>query len=95
MSLGWNWVKRRWKESRYGSGVYLSSLISFFNLIILLQLRYALSNFESVAIFVGLTALTIVIGHFHWRKQQETDAIMDNKAVIDEIVRQVKEAVQK
>ena len=85
------WAKERWKELRWGTGVYLAAIITFFNLILLLRLNFGLSNIEAVLLFFGLSGLAVVIGHLHRNIQQDTDALLENKAVIEEIVRRVKE----
>ena len=94
--MNWGkWARERWKETRWGQSVYLSSLVTFFNLVLLISVKFNVTGSDFIILttilLVGLTSLATMIGHFHRRIQQDTDALLENKAVINEIVRRIKE----
>lgn len=80
---------------RWGSGNYLAPAVAFFNLVLLISLRFGIYGnafiLLAIIILVGLSSASIIIGHLHRIWQQDTDALLENAAVIREIVRQVLE----
>lgn len=91
------WVRERWKELRWGSGNYLAPAVAFFNLALLISLRFGIYGNSfillAIVVLVGLSSTAVIIGHFHRRWQQDTDALLENKAVIEEIVKRLRENV--
>lgn len=71
-------------------GNYLSMAVSFVSLILLLRLNFGFTLIEDLLTTFGLVALAAFLGYLHLLKQQDTDAILANQAVIDEIVRRLK-----
>ena len=71
-------------------GLYLSPVVTTFNLIVLLLIYFKLTGFASVFLVVGTLILLLFVGtitgRVHRIYQQDTDARMENKAVIEDIV---------
>ena len=90
-------IRERWKELRWGMSSYLAPAVTAFNLIFLLSLYFNVTGiafYFLVVWILGLLVLTgVTVGHIHRLLQQDTDTLMENQAVIDEIVRRVKEEI--
>ena len=84
-----NWIRWRWWELRTGSGNYLSQAVTFINLVLLVSLRFSLTGTAFyglvVFVFVGLSSVSILLGNMHRRWQQDTDARLTNKILIEDI----------
>lgn len=93
------WIRERWTEIRWGFSNYLSLAVTFTNLVLLVALKFIISGvdfiFLALSLFVGLTALSGVLGYMHRKLQQDTDALLTNKAVLDEIRKIVREELEK
>jgi len=97
--MNWQWAKNRWTELRFGFANYLSLAVSFVNLVLLVSLKFDYSGFSllllTLAMFIGLSSVSIVLGHVHRLYQQDTDARLTNRAVIEDIVKGVIEELKK
>ena len=93
------WIRERWKEMRWGAGIYLSLGVTFFNLILLISIRFQVYGSDFlwlvVLLFAGLSSFAVVIGHLHRIWQQDTDARLEYKAVIEDTVKKVMEEMDK
>ena len=96
--MNWQWAKNRWTELRFGFANYLSLAVSFFNLVLLVSLKFDFTGSSflllAIALFVSLCSVSVTIGYFHRLYQQETDARLTNKAVIEDIVKGVIEGLK-
>lgn len=78
---------------RTGAGNYLTMVATFFNLAIVVSLRFDVTgvNFYllTIGLAVGFSSAAISLGHLHRRWQQDTDARLTNKILINDIAEAV------
>lgn len=91
-----NWFKKRWLELRMGYSSYLAYGLSFFNLMLLLSIRFGgffvgyIGTFvAAVLVFMGISTPAIVLGHLHLKHQQKTDILLEYETVIEETAKRV------
>jgi hypothetical protein len=87
------WIRYRWTEMRWGFGNYLSLAVTFANFVLLVALKFDIQGIGfallTVGLFVSLSSVSVVFGFLHRRYQQDTDALLTYKAVIDETAKRV------
>ena len=87
------WLKERWIELRIGNSSYFAYALAFFNLVILVSLRFDVTgvNFFLLALGIstGVSSAGIVLGHLHLKHQQSTDLEKEFRWQIDETAKAV------
>ena len=83
--------KDRWLELRLGFSSYVAYVISFFNLILLISLRFggSVGWFFYIVLLFSLSAVAVTVGHIHLKHQQETDVKLEYEYIIEETANRV------
>ena len=95
-----HWIQARWLEVRLGYSTYIAYALAFFNLIILISLRFNQTASQSIStaiiILFGLSIIAVLIGHAHLKWQQSTDIRLEFEWMVEEtanrVIRKMKEA---
>lgn len=91
-----NWIRWRWWEFRTGMGNYLSMVATAINTVLIIQLYIHGTGFVVPILVLSVFALAgTALGFMHRKIQQDTDARLANRAVIEDIVKGVLEGLKK
>ena len=84
-----NWIRWRWWEMRTGLGNYLSPAVSLANFILIFSVRFNVTGetfiWFAIVVTFALSGVSTLLGHLHRRWQQDTDARLTNKILIEDI----------
>ena len=91
-----HWVRARWLELRLGFSSYLAYAISFFNLVLLVSLRFggSVGWVFYILLGLGLSAIAVTIGHAHLKVQQDIDVRMEYSWLVEETAKRTVELLK-
>ena len=83
---------------RTGLGNYLSPAVSLANFILIFSVRFNVTGetfiWFAIVVTLALSGVSTLLGHLHRRWQQDTDARLTNKAIINDIAELVVKKLQ-